>query len=150
MGYIMSWPQTFLLVGSYLILSYLWKITILSCQPSWISYQRTFGYLILLDILSESYQDGPLLYLERAIWYLALYVRHLKSKIQVLSIETMREDNDAALQGMRGGWSQVTWGVWSSWEETCILAVFWIHIYGVTYLEFTKGNVNSKELNKEI
>ena len=40
---------------------------ILSYQPFWIFYWRTFGYLILLNILSGSYQNRLLLYLERAI-----------------------------------------------------------------------------------
>ena len=65
--------QQVIVMSFNLILSYLLEITILSYQPPWISYQRTFNYLILSDIWSGSYQDGPLSYLKRAIWYLALW-----------------------------------------------------------------------------
>ena len=65
--------QQVIIISFNLILSYLWEIMILSNQPPWISYRRTFDYLILSDIWSGSHQDGPLSYLDRAIWYLVLW-----------------------------------------------------------------------------
>ena len=42
--------QQVIIISFNLILSYLWEIMILSNQPPWISYRRTFNYLILSDI----------------------------------------------------------------------------------------------------